>query len=199
MRLQHFLSLGLALLLAGSAHSLVAQAAPAGMQNRLPFVIGAGFSRYNLDYGHGRSMIGPSAWFDWNFLEAPNLLSGLGIEIEGHAIDYDHPTGLPTMRQDSIEGGAIYTWRHFRNFHLYGKYLAGLGSIDFPYLPGETTYVHATRTVLGPGGGIEYRAYRNFWIRGDYEYQFWRNHFAGRDLNPQGFTIGVSYHFGHPH
>ncbi len=195
-RLLPLLFIGLAVLLAGSAHSLFPQVAPAAEQGRIPLVIGAGFSRYNLDYGGGRSMIGPSLWIDWNFLRLPSLLSGLGIEVEGHAIDYDHPGGLQIMRQDSAEGGAIYTWRHDRNLHVYAKYLIGRGSIDFPHLPGETTYTHETLTVLSPGFGIEYRADRNFWIRGDYEYQFWRDYNDSHDLTPHGYTIGVSYEFG---
>lgn len=198
MRLQSFLSVGLAVLLAGPAHSLLAQTVAAAQQGSIPLVIGAGFSDFGLDYGGGRRMVGPSAWVDWNFVRLPGLLSGFGIEAEGHDINYDRPSSLPKMRQDVIEGGAIYTVRHYDKFHPYAKFLAGIGSIDFPDPP-NPLYTHDTRTVLSPGGGIEYDAYGHLWVRGDYEYQFWRHIFGPNDLNPNGFTIGVSYHFAPSH
>jgi hypothetical protein len=54
------------------------------------------------------------------------------------------------------------------------------------------------------GGGVELRAYRSLWVRADYEYQFWPDFFFKGakpigQLNPQGFTVGVLYHFNRPH
>jgi hypothetical protein len=199
MRLQSFLSIGLAVLFAGSAPSLFPQAVPAARQGGLPLVVGAGFSDYSLDWGEGRRMAGPTVWVDWNFWNLsrlPSLLRGFGIEAEGHDINYAHPSSLPTMRQDTGEGGAIYTLRRYRLIHPYAKFLAGIGSIDFPDST-NPAYTHDTRDVLSPGGGVEYHAYRQLWVRGDYEYQFWRHIFGPNDLNPQGFTIGVSYNFWH--
>ena len=142
MRWHSFLSMTLAILFAGPAHSLFAQTAPAAKQGGLPLVVGAGFSDFNLDYGDQRRMVGPSAWIDWNFPRLPGLLSGLGIEAEGHAIDYDRPSNLTKMRQDTGEGGAIYTLRRYRILHPYAKFLAGIGSIDFPSQ--NPLYTHAT-------------------------------------------------------
>jgi opacity protein-like surface antigen len=96
------------------------------------------------------------------------------------------------MRQDTGLGGAIYDWNRYRKFRPYAKYLVGVGSIDFPPFG---TYSHDTFLVFAPGGGVEYRAWRHIWIRGDYEYQFWQHVFGPHDLTPTGFTIGASYDF----
>ena len=53
-----------------------------------------------------------------------------------------------------------------------------------------------TRTVLAPGGGVDYQIGRHFAVRLDYEYQFWRAIFGPRDLNPNGLTLGAVYSFG---
>jgi len=115
-------------------------------------------------------MEGISAWVDWYPNRLPAVLHGLGIEAAGHDINYGLPAGFSRMRQDTGEGGAIYAWNHFHNFRPYVKYLAGIGSIDFP---STSTYTHDTFSVLSPGAGVEYRAWGHIWIRGDYEYQYW--------------------------
>ncbi len=57
------------------------------------------------------------------------------------------------MRQDTGQGGAIYTFLRYRTFYPYAKFLAGLGSIEFPLSPNNPAYNHDTRTVLTPGEG----------------------------------------------
>jgi opacity protein-like surface antigen len=170
-----------------------AQVVPAAEQHGLPLVVGVGFSDFYSDW-NGR-LDGVTVWADWNFYHAPSLLRGLGIEAEARDLNYGRTGSVPNLRQDTAEIGAIYTWRHYQRFHPYAKYLAGIGSIDFQHI--TPTYSHDTRTVYTPGGGIEYRAWRNVWVRGDYEYQFWTDFFHHRSLNPNGVTIGASYDFGH--
>jgi hypothetical protein len=149
------------------------------------------YSNYSTDWS-GR-LAGPTLWIDWNFYRGPSVLRGLGIEVEGRDLNYTRTGGDPKLRQDTVEGGAIYSCLHYRNFHPYAKFLAGYGSIDFNVnLPG---YTHDSRTVYAPGGGVEYRAWRNVWVRSDYEYQFWTDFFHHHALNPNGLTIGVPYDF----
>jgi opacity protein-like surface antigen len=185
-----------ALFLAGTCPAF-SQVAPSASGGGLPFVVGAGVSDFSLDFGMGRRMEGVTVWVDWNLYRAPSLLRGLGIEFEGRDIDINRPSSLSRMRQDTGDGGVIYTWRRYRNFHPYAKYLAGIGSIDFPPpFANEPLYTHTTNFVSSPGGGLEYRAFRNIWVRGDYEYQFWPNLFSRQTaLNPNGVTIGASYDF----
>lgn len=184
-----------AIILLSASTPLFSQAVPTANEGGLPLVVGAGFSDYNSDW-NGR-INGGTLWIDWNFDRGPSLLSGLGIELEGRDLNYGRTGSVPNLRQDSFEGGVIYTWRQYHTLHPYAKFLLGYGHIDFQHL--TPTYSQDSRTMFTPGGGIEYRAWRNVWVRGDYEYQSWTSFFNYHDLNPEGFTVGVSYDFGYIH
>jgi opacity protein-like surface antigen len=188
--LLNFVFAALLLSAASPALSQVPQAARKGAGSSL--VVGAGFADYDTNWS-GR-LGGPTAWADWNFRRGPSLLHGLGIEAEGRDLNYARTGGVPNLRMDTGEGGLIYTLRQNHRLHPYGKFLLGLGSIDFT-IRGYPNYKHDTRTVYAPGGGVEFRALGNIWVRGDYEYQFWPDLVHSHALNPQGFTIGLSYHF----
>jgi opacity protein-like surface antigen len=195
-RFQMRLKLVLAALFLAAAIPAFSQVAPAATEGGLPLVVGAGFSDFYTDW-NGR-LAGATVWADWNFYHGPSFLHGFGIEVEGRDLNYGRTGDVPNLRQDTAGGGAIYTWRHYRNFHPYGKFLLEYGSTDFK-TTANLNYKHDTRTVDAPGGGLEYRAFRNIWVRGDYEYQFWTDFFHHHTMNPQGFTIGVSYDFKHIH
>ena len=179
-------------LLVAAVLPVYSQVSPAARQGGVPIVIGAGFSDFSIDWGPGKRMEGITAWADWYPDRLPAVLNGLGIEAEGRDIDIGRPAGITKMRQDTGLGGLIYAWNHYRNFRPYVKYLAGIGSIDFPPFG---TYSHDTFSVFSPGGGVEYRAWQHIWIRGDYDYQFWHQVFGPHDLTPTGFTVGISYDF----
>jgi opacity protein-like surface antigen len=103
---------------------------------------------------------------------------------------------------DVASGGVIYTLPRFTKFRPYGKFVMGLGNIDYgapahPY--------HESRTVTSIGGGVDYRVFRKVWARVDYEYQSWPDFWKqsvpflhGKSLTPEGFTVGAMYHFGQP-
>ena len=171
------------------------QVSPAANRGGVPIVVGVGMSDFSIDWGPSRRMEGISAWVDYYPNRLPRIIQGLGIEAEGHAIDFGRPSALSKMRQDTGEVGAIYAWNRYRNFRPYGKFLFGIGSIDFPPPAAFPTYSHDTFLVSSPGGGAEYRVWQHVWVRGDYEYQFWHHAFGPTDLNPNGFTIGASYDF----
>jgi opacity protein-like surface antigen len=164
--------------------------------NNLPLVIGGGVSDYSLDWGPGQRMLGVTAWADWDYLGHYHFLRGVGIEAEGTDLNFDRPANIPRMRHDTGEGGVTYTLRRFRNLAPYAKLLVGIGSIDFPASPAFPNYTHDTFLVFSPGGGAEYRIYPHVWLRADYEYQFWNHTFGPHDLNPNGITVGATYHFG---
>jgi opacity protein-like surface antigen len=192
MRLKLTFKLFFAALLAAAGLPVCSQVSPAANQGGVPIVVGAGFSDFSIDWGPGKRMEGVSAWADWYPYRLPTALHGLGIELEGRDIDFGRPSGISRMRQATGMGGAIYSWNRYRNFRPYAKFLAGVGSIDFPPLG---AYSHDSFLAFAPGGGVEYRAWRHVWIRGDYEYQYWRQVFGPHDLTPTGFTIGASYDF----
>ncbi len=92
MRLQSFLSIGLAVFLTSFAASLFPQTAPEATKGGLPLEVGVGMSDYNLDYGGGRTMLGDTLWIDWDFwtlAALPSYLRGFGIEAKGRNINYD--------------------------------------------------------------------------------------------------------------
>jgi hypothetical protein len=155
--------------------------------------VGVGYSNFDSDWS-GR-ISGISAWVDWDFYRAPSYLNGFALEAEGRDLNWGRTGSDPNLRFDTIDVGALYKWRRYRKIHPYGKFLFGYGSMDF--LTVVPTYSHDTRSVLAPGGGLDYRLTRTLWLRGDYEYQFWLSFFNGHALNPNGFTVGISYDFRH--
>ena len=171
-----------------------AQVAPQAHQALSPLTIGAGLSDYDLDWGLGRRMLGITAWVDWKLPFKGKLLNGLGIEAEGRDTNFARPSTLSNMRQDTALGGVYYKFDMHHHIHPYVKALAGIGSIDFEV--SNPTYHHDTRTVIAPGGGVDYHVWNGLSVRGDYEYQFWHALFGPHDLTPQGFTIGAVYSFG---
>jgi opacity protein-like surface antigen len=203
------------------------QVIPAGQEGKLPLSVGAGASAFHLDWGedsngHRRPIWGGTLWIDWHFYGLPRYLNGLGIEVEARDVSKFGPRELSKgygdwnctdgevqpncqpnpsgLREDTAEGGVIYTWRRYAKFHPYGKFLFGFGSMDFPagdaFLRSGAPYTHDTRTIYGPGGGLEYRFNRKVDIRADYEYQFWPD-FLGHPhaLNPNGISVGATYSF----
>lgn len=175
-----------------SARSQVTYAAQEG---KLPFTVGVGLSNFSDDWGvTNPRQLGITAWVDWRIPHLPSKLEGLGIEAEGRDINYATPSSIPGHRMDTGLGGAIYEWRRKGSIRPFGKFLMGIGSIDFP--GNNTTYQHDTRAVFEPGVGVDVRFWNRFSARGQYDYQFWHALFGSNDLNPQGFTVGVVYDFG---
>jgi len=168
------------------------QVASAASGREIPFTIGLGPSSYDVDWSHGR-MYGGTIWIDWRPYLPITLLHGWGLEAEARDISLDRGSHPTNFRQDTAGVGPLYVWTRYRSFQPYGKFLVQLGSIDFQ-ATGHPYYTHDTRTVYAPGGGFEYRVVGHFWARADYEYQFWQS-LLGKTPDPQGFTIGVSYHF----
>ena len=200
MRFKPFLSPLLGVFLVCGAVPAFSQVAPEATRGGLPLVVGGGFSDYDIDFDGVTRMQGLSVWAQYYFEGYRFVPRGLALDVEGHDIAFGVPKSFTTipgykhMREAVAEGGPLYSWQHYRNFHPYAKFLIGHGGIDFPPIG---NYDHDTRTVYSPGGGIEYRAYKNIWVRGDYEYEFWPKLFGPRYLTPSGFTVGASYDFGH--
>lgn len=165
------------------------QTVPAAYQGTLPFTIGGGASSIDVDWGRNR-MLGYSIWGDWHPGTLPRLLDGFGVEIEARDISFDRGATLgPDFREDTLGAGPMYTYRRFRRIRPYGKMLIEYGRLD----SGLGTIL--TDKVYAPAFGFEFNATRRLWVRADYEYQDWPNFINGKKLDPQGFTLGVSYNF----
>ena len=156
MRFKLFLSLFAAILIAGSVSFARAQVVYSAQERHLPIAVGTGVSNFDLDYGKDaggeRRMYGISAWVGWDIPHTPRILYGLGMEAEGRDINWNLPSTLTQMRQDTITGGVVYSWRQSSPYvQPYFKYLAGMGSIDFPP---AGHYSHDTRAISAPGAGL---------------------------------------------
>ena len=192
-----FLSLSVAVFVAGSASFAHAQSMFAAQEHHLPIAVGVGMSNFDVDYGKDasgeRRMEGLTSWVAWDLPHATGILNGFGMEIEGRDVNFGRPSSLTRMRQDTVAGGAVYSWRHYRYVQPHFKYLMGIGSIDFP--SHNPRYTHDTRAITAPGVGLEGKVFGRLWVRADYEYQFWPRLFGPHTLNPNGFTFGTLYDF----
>ena len=204
MRIKLFLRLTVGFLLACAACFVHAQTVPAATEGNLPLAVGAGFSGYNPDYNTGH-LLGGALWMDYFPSQVPHFLQGIGIEAEARDLSLGRSSSQPSnLREDTIEGGVIYSWRHFHNVHPYGKFLMGYGNTDYRSLPGAVVAWrgHDSRTITIAGGGVDIKAFQHIWLRADYEYQSWPDFFKGTKnpaMNPQGFTVGALYRFGGRH
>jgi opacity protein-like surface antigen len=187
-----FPKLFLIALLLVAVSPIFAQVTPSARQGGpVPLVLGVGFSNYSMDWGPGQRMNGITAWVD--LYPLPGALRNLGFEAEGRDINYMR--SIPNLREDTGQIGAIYSFSHYLKFHPYAKFLAGIGSMDFPAFPAAPNYHHDTFLITTPGGGAEIQAHQHIWIRADYEYQQWHNVFGPDNSNPNGFTIGAQWDF----
>ena len=203
MRLKRcFWLTAIAVLFTCAAYSAFAQVVPAATQNRLTWAAGAGLSDYNPDWNQGR-LYGGTAWIDYTPNWVPSVVHGIGLEAEGRDLNYGRSSASPNLREDTIMGGVIYSWPHYRNLRPYGKFLAGYGNRDAEGY--DLRRYHDSRNILGWGGGLDYRVYRSIWVRADNEYQHWPDMRFKESHNvitpigpmhPNGFTIGALYHFG---
>lgn len=177
------------LLFVGFARAQTVPAAHQGVAGRLE--VGAGFSGFNTDAEAHPFEYGIAAFAD------VKVWRSLGIEAEGRTIQFNETTNI---RQDTAMGGFRYLLPWRRVVSPYAKALAGIGSADFPLgtyrgLPRE----HDTFSAVEIGGGAEYRLSPKFSLRGEFDYQIWRDYGRGSKgglglLNPGGFTVGVAYH-----
>lgn len=127
----------------------------------------------------------------------------LGLEAEARTIQFNEQFNV---RQAVVSLGARYAVYNgpFTNsrFTPYAKGMGGLGSADYPLgtmgaHPEKTHSLFATATL---GGGVDYRLSHRFFLRGEYEYQFWTRYGRGANdpglgtANPTGFSVGIGYH-----
>jgi opacity protein-like surface antigen len=181
----------LAVLVFLSTLPVLAQVAPAAKIGGLPLGVGVGMLDYNIDYASGDRMLGFSAWADYN------LFHGMGIEVEGQTINLARPSHIQRFAQYSAKGGLIYKPRPFLGLHPYVKSLVGITQGNFSVR--DPFYVADDFLALTFGGGLEYKAYRNLFVRADYQYQFEHDYLSLHDLNPAGVTVGLTYYMRAPH
>jgi opacity protein-like surface antigen len=172
------------------------QVVPSATQSGLSLRVGAGFSDYSGDLNNGQ-LIGGALWVDFTPPHLPEILHGLGIEGEARGVraNRSSPTAGGAFQQATAGGGPTYTWRRYRNFRPYAKFLVNLAGQDFNI--GDKEFHHESQIAYAPGGGIDYRITRNLWARADYEYQIWPDAYNTPHwtLDPEGITVGLAWDF----
>lgn len=162
-----------------------AQVAPAARIGGLPITFGVGMSDYSLDYGPGRRMQGPVGW------ASVNLFHGLGVDGSARTLFMNTPSQLTRMQQTTFLGGINYEGPRFWIVRPFVRAAAGIGIIEFPSR--NPSYTRDSYSVGAPSGGLDFQVTDHIAIRGEYEYEFWRDYQGPNYLNPQGVTLGVSY------
>jgi hypothetical protein len=154
------LAASLALLVAASP--LRAQVEAPVEAGRLHVSAGGAFSYASVQYGNTRIQ-GLSGFVDIDTSRS------IGVEAVVYGMDLNKSqdvhvvTGLAGPRYHRTIG------RSGHRIELYGKALAGIGAVDFPYGTAYGRYI-----VLAPGGGVDYQLTRRVGLRvADAEYQFW--------------------------
>ncbi|WP_263358015.1 porin family protein [Acidicapsa ligni] len=164
----------------------IAQVAPSAKVRELPIGIGVGFSRYDLDYG-------PSRYMEGLVVRAGvGLWRGVGVDVSARTIFMNTPPELTRMQQNTFLGGVYYEGPQMYHFRPFVRGAGGVGTIEFPSK--NPQYTRDTYTVYAPSAGVEIPITRQVYARGEYEYQFWKDFQSTKYLNPQGFTIGVTYY-----
>jgi opacity protein-like surface antigen len=191
----------LAALLILSTLPVFGQVAPAAKVSGLPLGVGGGLTDFDtsyyqpdLPYWSGR-MIGASAWADYE------VFHGVGVEVEGTSIFANQPTPITpkgqhiygSLKESTIQGGIIYRYHPVLRLRPFVKGLGGIGLIDFPSV--NPFYTSENCALFTVGGGIEYKAWRGVYVRGQYEYEWWKGFRSGsQKLQPTGFSVGATYY-----
>jgi hypothetical protein len=195
MLMKHIPRLILLALLSAAVSSAFAQVNPAatsGGTTSVPLVIGVGYSNFTMDWGPSHRSNGISAFVD--LYPFPGAMKDLGLEAEGRASRWGNP--VPNLREDTGQFGVIYSVSQVPRIHPFGKFLAGVGSMDFPAFATVPNYKHDTFAVTSMAGGADMQVYGHFYLRAEYQYQWWHNVFGpGHTFTPNGITIGGVWDF----
>ncbi len=169
------------LLGSGTAFSQVAPSSKGGNES---LSVGGDFSSFYSDYATATRIIGPGAFFDFNF--TPKI----GIEGEARWLHFNGTGGV--TESDYLTGVRYRMW-HLDKFSLNAKLLVGGVWVKYPYDIGNGSYF-----TYAPGIDAEYRLSKRFSARAGWEYQFLPSApgLTGQPdngLTPNGFSFGFSY------
>lgn len=140
---------------------------------------GGGVSAFQADYG--QQVIGGGAVF----VDA-NPTWRYGFELEGRWLNYH--TDEQVTEQNYLGGVRVMLWKPGSRFQPYGKFLAGVGHITFPF-----QYATGSYLAMAPGAGVDIHLNDRWSVRAvDFEYQLWPQFTYGQ-LKPYGVTVGLRY------
>jgi hypothetical protein len=100
---------------------------------------------------------------------------------------------------ESAFGGGIRAEKPLGRYHPYMNFLVSAGSIHYhllnpPILPNGKPYTSDGTVTYSYGGGVDFDAWNNFAIKGDYQFERWHlDKYTPIDLSPNGWSVGVVY------
>jgi opacity protein-like surface antigen len=167
------------LLLTLSAHEVAAQALATASGPGSYLSAGGGVSAFQEDYG--QQVIGGAAvWVDMN------LTWRYGLEGEARWLNYH--TDEQVTEANYLGGVRVMLWKPGSRFQPYGKFLAGVGHINFPF-----GYATGNYLAMAPGAGVDIHLTDRWSVRAaDFEYQLWPQFTYGQ-LKPYGVSVGLRY------
>jgi hypothetical protein len=141
--------------------------------------VGGGVSAFQQDYG--QNWIGGGAVFvDMN----PTWRYGL----EGEARWMNYHTEEQVTQANYLGGLRVMLWKPASRLQPYGKFLAGVGHMNFPF-----GYATGNYLAMAPGAGVDIHLNDRWSVRAvDFEYQLWPQFTYGQ-LKPYGVTVGARY------
>ena len=168
---------------------LHAQARPAA-ERPADLSVFALYNRLDPDYGQD---VNNGFAFGLDYTRYPNWWVKPSLEFRGR-----YNSGRVVT--ESVYSGGIRLVKPIHEFHMYGDVLFGAGSIKYnypsvPILPNGKPYTSDGTTVLSVGGGVDIDLWRDFSLRGDYQYEWWRlDKYTPIYLNPYAYSFGIVYH-----
>jgi hypothetical protein len=177
---------------------LIAQTVPDANAGGFPqWRAGAGISITNPDFGGHGDLYGGTLWVEYVLNKIPESLRGTSVELEARDLRFGVQRSESVNQYDSAAVGPTYTFRRKSMLRPYVKFNFGMGNAD--YRDGLLR-LHHSGALIGFGGGATVKAYRQLWVRFDYEYQVLPTYFKSATgsaaLDPQGITVGAMYHLG---
>jgi opacity protein-like surface antigen len=165
-----------------AASLAAAQAVPDAEKGRASLWAGAGYSRFQPDFGPN-TMGGITGFASLN-------LGRWGVEASARFLRF---SSFHSETQSTGLAGARYFVFPMGRLRPFAGFLGGVGVMHYPFEIGNGSYL-----IYAPYGGAEYRITPRIAVRADYEYQFWpaAPGIAGEPshgLTPNGFTVGAAW------
>ncbi len=180
------------------AYSQHVEAAGGGSKPVHPgnFNAGLGMDYWAGDWGNADiHRWGASAW------ASTSIWHCLGINAEGHSMIAGGNRIASHYKLFVGEGGLMCTVRAWDRFQPI--YKGGLGFASLTQPGDGRGKFHSTYSIWSFGAGVDIHTGGRWWTRVEYTYEGFPNFYSGithqyHTLNPQGITIGMTYHFGAP-
>jgi opacity protein-like surface antigen len=167
-------------------NSVQAQVVPSAKGQGHALWVGGEYSNIHagFPYQSSQRLWGVGAFVDYH------LTVHLDVEAEARFLEFNSFYG---ESENNFLAGPRYLARRFGKVQPYAQCLVGIARIQYPFSIGSGQYL-----ALAPGGGLNYRLYRRWTLRGEYEYQFWPGSpniaiEPAHEITPNGFHVGIAF------